>query len=222
MAAALIKSYFDGGIVAILLSTTVPAPNKVSALRDLFARFGPAAPLAYVLFVILEVIVAPIPGTLLYAPGGVIFGGFQGGLLSLTGNVIGAGISCLLMRTILGTSTRDSLLGPRLDAYEARIKRHGMWVIFLLRVSPITSSDLVSYAAGLTRLPVWKVMLGTGAGMAPLCFLQAYAAGRLLSDFPSLMYLFVAACATYAAAVIWIVCVLVSRQGAKSAEIRTG
>jgi uncharacterized membrane protein YdjX (TVP38/TMEM64 family) len=200
----------------------VAGPSKTDALRSFFAQFGPAAPLAYVLFVFLEVVAAPIPGTMLYAPGGIVFGGFWGGLLSLTGNVLGAGASCQLMRTLLGRATRTSALGARLDAYEASINRRGAWVVFLLRVNPVTSSDLVSYAAGLTSLPVWNVMLGTGAGMAPLCFVQAYAADRLLSNFPSLMYLLVGACVVYAAAVIWILCALASQRAVTTPNIDLG
>ena len=62
-----------------------------------------------------EVVVAPIPGTMLYAPGGVIFGGFLGGLLSLAGNVIGAGIACRLMRAFLGDRAEklSGTFGPR-------------------------------------------------------------------------------------------------------------
>ena len=128
-----------------------------------------AAPLAYFGFVTMEVVVAPIPGTMLYAPGGVLFGGFWGGLLSLSGNVMGAGIACQLMRSLLGDRAENYLARSALAPYEAHITRRGAWVVFLLRVNPLTSSDLVSYAAGLTRLSVWKLMLGTLAGMAPLC-----------------------------------------------------
>ena len=77
-------------------------------------------------------------------------------------------------------------------------------MVFLLRVNPLTSSDLVSYAAGLTHLSVWKVMLGTLAGMAPLCFAQAYLAEGLLAAFPGLVYPLVAACAVYAFVVLWV------------------
>src|SRR3954470_969905 len=80
-------SYLSGGILWVLASGW-SAEEKLATLRSFFGRFGVAAPLAYLGFVVLEVVVAPIPGTMLYAPGGVIFGGFWGGTLSLLGNVI--------------------------------------------------------------------------------------------------------------------------------------
>lgn len=205
-------SYATAGIVHVLLDSSNSATGKVAALRAFFDRFGAAAPLAYVGFVTLEVVVAPIPGTMLYAPGGVLFGGFQGGLLSLTGNVIGAGIACQLMRTFFGEHAEQYLARSALAPYEARITQRGAWVVFLLRVNPLTSSDLVSYAAGLTRLHVGKVMLGTLAGMAPLCFGQAYLAEGLLTAIPLLIYPLVVACVLYALTVIWVLSRMLARQ----------
>jgi uncharacterized membrane protein YdjX (TVP38/TMEM64 family) len=125
---------------------------------------------------------------LLYLPGGVIFGGFVGGLTALTGNVVGAGIACQISRTLGGSYVEPYLEKGALKKYEAILDKHGLWIVFLLRVNPLTSSDLVSYAAGLTHMPVWKVMTGTLLGMAPLCFAQAYFAQEILIKFPRLIY----------------------------------
>lgn len=201
----LVWSYVEGGVMRALLSTELSAQEKVELLRTFFAGFGWATPLVYLAFVTTEVVVAPIPGTMLYAPGGVIFGGFFGGLLSLAGNVLGAGIASGLMRVVGGERAQGYLARSKLAAYETRISQHGAWIIFLLRVNPLTSSDLVSYAAGLTRIPVWKVMLGTLAGMAPLCFAQAYLAKGILTAFPRLIYPLLVACAIYTVVVLWIV-----------------
>ena len=91
-------SFFTGGLAAAVLSTSVPSEEKVTALRATFDAWGTFAPLLYLLLVIIEVVVAPIPGTLLYLPGGMLFGGFWGGTLSLLGNTIGAGVACQLIR----------------------------------------------------------------------------------------------------------------------------
>ena len=110
------------------------------------------------------------------------------------------------MRVLLGERAENYLARSALAPYEARIMRSGAWVVFLLRVNPLTSSDLVSYAAGLTRLSVWKLMLGTLAGMAPLCFAQSYLAEGLLAAFPFLIYPLVLACGVYALVVVWVLC----------------
>lgn len=195
-------SYLQGGLVADLFSTELDGEDKRVALQAAFEAWGPLAPVAYTLFVTAEVVIAPLPGLMLYAPGGIIFGGFLGGLYALIGNMLGAALACQIMRilgmALFGPRIRDSLgrLGPVLD-------RRGVWVVFFLRVNPLTSSDLVSYAAGLTQMPTWKVVLGTAMGMAPLCWIQAYLADGLLTAFPNLMYPLTVACLCYLVAVVW-------------------
>jgi uncharacterized membrane protein YdjX (TVP38/TMEM64 family) len=87
-----------------------------------------------------------------------------------------------------------------------------MWLILLLRINPLTSSDLVSYAAGLTGIPVWKVMIGTLLGMAPLCWIQAYLADGILRAIPQLLYPVMILCGIYAVVVIWVVARLYRRR----------
>ena len=85
----------------------------------------------------------------------------------------------------------------RFRAIDRRVSTAGIWVILALRINPLTSSDLVSYAAGLSSVPTWKVMVGTLLGMAPLCWAQAYLADELLSAFPNLAYLLIPVCIAY-------------------------
>jgi hypothetical protein len=61
-------SYASGGLAATLLSADLSAAEKLAALRAFFLDLGVAAPAAYVAFVTVEVVVAPLPGAMLYAP----------------------------------------------------------------------------------------------------------------------------------------------------------
>ena len=197
----------SGGIVALLLEHSHSPAGQVLVLQSFWEKWQWAAPLGYLLFVTIEVVVAPLPGTLLYLPGGVIFGGFLGGFLALLGNVCGAGISCQLMRSLVGRrATAAFYERKKLTKYRDMLERRGLLLVVLLRVNPLTSSDLVSYAAGLTNLRVGTVMLGTCLGMAPLCFAQAYLAGTIFVAFPWLIWPLLAACLAYVVifvVVIW-------------------
>lgn len=197
-------SYAAQGIVFTIFRADLSAADKVKLLEQFFESWGAAAPLVYVAIVTAEVVIAPLPGMMLYAPGGVVFGGFWGGLLSTAGNVLGAGIACQLMRALGRPYLERWFKQDSLAAYEARLVESGIWIVFLLRLNPLTSSDLVSYAAGATRMPVWKVMLGTLLGMAPLCWAQAYLADGILGAFPQLIYPLLVACAVYTIVAIWI------------------
>src|SRR5262249_17438971 len=102
-----------------------------------------------------------------------------------------------------------------LRKYEASLVRSGVWTVFLLRVNPLTSSDFVSYAAGVTAMPIWKLMLGTALGMAPLCWAQAYLADELLTAFPRLIYPLLIACVVYTVCVILVVGRMMKREASE-------
>ncbi len=195
--AAVAASWHGGGIVHDLIRPDLDSAEKLERLRQYFLSYGKFAPVVYVAFVTVEVVVAPIPGLMLYAPGGIIFGPFSGGALSLLGNVIGAGIACSVTRRLGRTWLSCFFEEQRLERLQVRVQLQGMWLIFLLRINPLTSSDMISYAAGFTRIPIWKVMVATALGMAPLCFAQAWLAGELLTAIPELTYPLVAACVLY-------------------------
>lgn len=198
-------SYAEGGIVGLMLRPGLAAADKLDLLSEFFEGLGVFAPLAYVALVTVEVVVAPIPGAILYAPAGVIFGGFWGGVFSLVGNVLGAAVSFVLMR-VLGRSVFERFVEhEHLERFERRVSDHGALVVFLLRVNPLTSSDIVSYAAGATSMPMSRLLVGTTLGMAPLCFAQAYLAESLLIVFPRLIYPLLFAGLAYAVVFVWVI-----------------
>lgn len=182
-------SYFCDGFAATLLDPQLPNAEKIAALRAVFEATGIFAPLLYVLFVSVEVVLAPLPGTLLYLPGGAVFGGWWGGSLSLVGNTLGAGVACLLARGLVGRQAIEGFFERRaMRKTRILLRRRGWILIALLRVNPLTSSDLVSYAAGAAGLSAPRVMWGTFLGMAPLCYLQAHLAATLLDAAPWLLW----------------------------------
>jgi len=179
-----VYSYWTAGFVYVLATGTPDQGPWLERVRDLVAGWGPLAPIVYTLAVVVEVIVAPIPGTLLYAPAGAIFGGFLGGTLSLLGNVLGAAICCVLGHMIGERVLAQRVDGSQLQRYRDLLRERGLWVVLLLRLNPLTSSDLVSYAAGVTGVPAWKVAGGTLIGLGPWCYLQAYFAERVFEVVP--------------------------------------
>lgn len=198
-----IWSWSTGGVIALLVRAALDGGSTIEPIREFVLSAGPLAPLVYVAAVTVEVMVAPIPGVLLYAPGGAIFGGFLGGTLSLVGNVIGAALAAWLA----------AMVGPRVIGGRShggfarlveRVRARGLLVVLLLRINPLTSSDLVSYAAGLAGVPVWRVAAGTALGMAPLCYAQAYAAEWLFSVLPASGLVIAVLALVYVAVVLWL------------------
>ncbi|MFY8058276.1 MAG: hypothetical protein ACOVRM_11075, partial [Planctomycetaceae bacterium] len=56
------------------IQSEVGDAEQIARVQQLLRDAGVLAPAAYVLFVTAEVIVAPLPGLLLYIPGGLLFG----------------------------------------------------------------------------------------------------------------------------------------------------
>jgi uncharacterized membrane protein YdjX (TVP38/TMEM64 family) len=179
-----IWSYATGGLIRALMSASPEGPGMIETLRGYVQGWGVLAPLVYVGIVTVEVLIAPIPGLLLYAPGGAIFGGFLGGALALAGNTLGSAIASFLARALGASWLARHVHSPRFAAIRDRLQPRGAWVVFVLRLNPLTSSDLVSYAAGLAGVPSSRVALGTFFGMMPQCFLQAYLAEKLFEVVP--------------------------------------
>jgi uncharacterized membrane protein YdjX (TVP38/TMEM64 family) len=179
-----LHSYWTAGFVYVLFTGTPDQGPWLERVREVVASWGPLAPVVYTLAVVVEVIVAPIPGTLLYAPAGAIFGGFVGGSLSLVGNVAGAAICAVIGRMIGEGVLARRIDGSELGRYRTLLEQRGMWLVLLLRLNPLTTSDLVSYAAGVTGVPAWKVALGTFFGLAPWCYAQAYFAEQVFEVVP--------------------------------------
>lgn len=200
-----IWSWWSEGVIHEMLRTDVSATDRVETLRGFFARFGAAGPLVYLGLVTVEVVVAPLPGLMLYAPGGILFGTFIGGGMALVGNILGAGIACAIARALGGTWLDGYFPVARLERINREVDRRGPLLIFLLRINPLTSSDIVSYAAGLTQIRIWKVMAATGLAMVPLCFAQAWLAEGLLDAFPELIYPLLVCCIGYLFAVLAVV-----------------
>jgi uncharacterized membrane protein YdjX (TVP38/TMEM64 family) len=201
-AAWAVWSYASGGLTYLLVAAATDNRYGIDTLRSWVLSWGALAPLVYVLAVTIEVMVAPIPGTLLYAPAGAIFGGAWGGTLSLAGNVLGASIATWIGGVLGEGWVSRRLARDDLERYRQRLLARATWIVFLLRVNPFTSSDIVSYVAGAIGVPVRKVAIGTLVGMAPLCYAQAYLSATLFEFLPGGIWIIVGLGAVYVAIVI--------------------
>lgn len=156
-------------------------------IRELVESAGPFGWLVYLLLVTVEVVVAPLPGVLLYIPGGMIFGPWRGGSLALAGNVLGAGLAAALANRIGDRLRRRIDPDNQLQRLQSLLQQRSTTLIILLRLNPLTSSDLVSYAAGMAGVKPRRVMLATAVGIMPLCYLQSHLSDTVFRVWPGLL-----------------------------------
>jgi uncharacterized membrane protein YdjX (TVP38/TMEM64 family) len=153
-------------VLAVGLPILVGTLGGGERLRVLVEQSGPWAPLAYVAAKAAATIVAPFSGVPLKAASGALFGLTGGVLYSLFGDVIG-GCVCFLAARYVGWSTVERLTGDgRIDRVDRVIDRGlGGWrELLLLRITFPAIYNLLSYAAGSTRLPFRQYLAVTAFG----------------------------------------------------------
>ncbi len=186
-----VYSYFSGGIFHLL------AMSDIDSVVAFINSFGILAVIIFLLLVILEVILAPIPPFVLYVAGGIIFGAFLGGTITLLGNVLGAVFAFLIARKF-GRNLVEKKVNKKLrERFDNFSKKYGGWALFLIRLNPFTTSDLFSYLAGLTNMRLRTLVISTGLGLIPLIYIQTYLGDIFVRDNPFLFFLFLAVSLIY-------------------------
>ena len=119
------------------------------------------APILFIGMIVLQIVVAVIPGEPLEIVAGYAFGALEGTLLCLIGAFVGRVMVFLLVRRF-GTRAvevffpLDKLQSLRFLQNERRLT---LWVFFLFFL-PGTPKDLLCYIVGLTKLPLrsWLII----------------------------------------------------------------
>ncbi|WP_323035641.1 TVP38/TMEM64 family protein [Pararhodobacter sp.] len=175
------------GLVLIALWLFAPAVlNAVQRLieRDtietMVTRAGLWGPILVVGLMTLAVVASPLPSAPIALAAGAAYGHVWGTIQVVIGAELGALIAFSIARLlgrnaltrIFGESANRGLLGSQ-NALTA--------TIFISRLMPFISFDMMSYAAGLSRLHAWRFAISTLAGIIPASFVLAHAGGEVVS-----------------------------------------
>jgi len=139
---------------------------------------GSLAPLVFMGFMVLAVVVSPIPSLPLDIAAGIAFGPFWGMVYAVIGAEVGAILSFLIGR-VLGREVLGRLLKPNVSFCEMCSDHHLLGLVFVARLLPIFSFDIVSYGAGLTKMSLKAFALATLLGMMPPTFALTYLGGSV-------------------------------------------
>ena len=155
----------------------------VEEVRATIARFGPAAPLVYMpISAMLAAIF--VPGPLLAAGSGFLFGPVLGTFVTLGSTVLTATIAALVGRHA-GRDSARALIGEQwADRIDTQIQRRGLWAVVGQRFVPGVSDALASYTFGAFGLPLWQMAIGAAIGSVPRAFVYT-ALGASISDLNS-------------------------------------
>ncbi len=148
---------------------------------------GPFGPILFMLLMAMAVVISPIPSLPLDLAAGATFGVTLGTLYAVIGAEIGAVLSFLIGRS-LGREALTKLLRIEITFCERCSDRHLAIFVFLSRLLPIFSFDLVSYGAGLTNMSLRAFALATFLGMMLPTYLLTSLGGHLaIGEWPLIL-----------------------------------
>ena len=143
-------------------------------LRQTVSSAGALAPAVFMLLLVVQAVLAPLPAPAVATAGGYLFGTLQGFVLTWVGALAG-GVLCFVLSRALGRGFVER--STRLKGFDRYVQEHGAVAIFILRLIPLISFDAISYAAGLTGISFWRFLIATALGMAPGTFIFVYLGG---------------------------------------------
>jgi uncharacterized membrane protein YdjX (TVP38/TMEM64 family) len=198
---------FAGFLFALFYLLAVRHIVDIEQVRRTVAATGPAAPLTYVVVSAFLGAVF-VPGPILAASSGVLFGPVLGIFVTL-GATVGTAIVASRLGRRAGRDSARALLGlKRADRIDALIERGGLWAVVGQRFIPGLSDAFASYAFGAFGVPLWQMAVGSFIGSVPRAFVYT-ALGASIADRSSPL--------AYSAIVVWcataIVGVLAARRG---------
>lgn len=135
--------------------------NSVGELQEYVSGFGSWAPLVFFLLQVLQVILAPVPGSVTTLFGGVFFGFWKAMLISVAAVFTGS-VILFLFAKYLGRPLVTRLVGKkRVDKYMKNMSARQFWVLFMMFLMPFFPDDVLCLMAGLTaiRLPGFALLV---------------------------------------------------------------
>ena len=177
-------------LAVILVLASLPWLLSAYRLAEAFIRASSLlGPILYMVFMIGAILIAPLPASPLAILAGQVFGPWLGMLYTLVAATLGALIAFTIARFFLGSVARNHL---KSYSWYKKVKQvseyHLAYLIGATRLMPQISFDLISYAAGLTKIRASLFTLATFIGMIPIVFVLSFF-GYLLQPYQELMLL---------------------------------
>ena len=132
--------------------------------------WGPAL---IILLMTFAIVATPIPSAPIALAAGAAYGHFLGTIYVVVGAELGAIVAFSAAR-ILGRDVLKRWFGEAANAGWLGSQNALTLAVFSSRLLPFVSFDLVSYAAGLSNLRIWRFALATLFGIIPASFLLAH------------------------------------------------
>jgi uncharacterized membrane protein YdjX (TVP38/TMEM64 family) len=137
------------------------------AVADYLAQYGLFAPLLLSVILVLQIIVAAIPGHALMVGGGYVFGFFPAFAISLTTTVLGSQLAFFLARWAGRPLVEKLAPVDALNKWHDVSARKGLFFFMFAFMLPIFPADVLNYVAGLSALSARRFFAANLIGRLP-------------------------------------------------------
>jgi len=129
--------------------------------------FGWLAPLVFIGFQILQVVLAPFPGEFTGFVGGYLFGALPGFIYSGIGLTAGSWINFGIGRFLGKRFVLRHIPDAQIRRFERLLRGNGVLIVFMLFVLPGFPKDYLCLFLGLTAIPLRVFIFLTAVGRMP-------------------------------------------------------
>jgi len=149
-------------------------------IKSWVERQGQIGPLFIIGLMMIAIIISPIPNAPIALASGAIYGHTIGTVYIVIGALLGA-MTAFFIARVEGVDITPRWLGDNYGKGLSGSQNMLMVIIFISRLLPFISFDMISYAAGVTSLSFWRFCIATLAGIIPASFLLAHFGSELAS-----------------------------------------
>lgn len=149
-------------------------------LLDYLQSLGMFGPVMIVVMMSVAIMVSPLPSAPIAIAAGAAYGHTWGTLYVLLGSLCGA-VGAFMVARYFGYEAVRQYANRHLPKRFYNSQNTLMGLVLVTRLMPFLSFDVISYAAGLTPLVLWRFVLATIIGIAPASFFLAHVGSELAS-----------------------------------------
>jgi uncharacterized membrane protein YdjX (TVP38/TMEM64 family) len=170
-----------------LFSESFSSPEQIESFVGYFQELGTVI---IILLIVAEVVIAPIPGFVLYITTGFLYGPWLGTLFTWIGNVVGASIAFFISRRLGRPFVEKFVKLKKFKKYDVFFehKKKFLWIFYVIPFFPI---DILSFACGLSNLRFRYFITVVALAVIPNIFIFNYFGEQLFTK--NLMALFMIA-----------------------------
>jgi uncharacterized membrane protein YdjX (TVP38/TMEM64 family) len=161
------------------------ATGQLGQFQQLLQTLGPSGPVVSIVLLVAQAVALPLPTAIIMVANGLAFGPWRGALVSLVGTSAGAFAAYAMGRWIGRGLAKRCVSTSTLRWADQFMAKYGGWAIVTNRWIPGVPLDPLSYAAGLTLIPVLWFLALTVLGLLPATLAAAYLGAQLGGDIPT-------------------------------------